>query len=272
MTTLDLPELWDFAGIDLGSFARQVRSVEGADDLPPLRGQNLAIPGLYGRKPFEDEFDERTLGLVIDFHAVDADGVLSEPSEYEQMLANWHAFATAAARRQQQTLGRTRAGVRRIAQARSIEVRVDRTPTHVLRSAVVRFALANPWFYGSDVVDLDRAIAASPTAFALVQPGEISSHRAAFDFLGPITNPRVTNTTTGVYVECLVTVGAGEHLIIDCEAFTAELEGINSIGSIRHSGDRRWMVIVPGTNDLSVTGSGVSGATRLTTTFPTPYL
>lgn len=272
MTTIALDERWDFAGIDLATFARHVRSVEGADDLPPLRGEHRAIPGIDGRDPYEDEFDERTLGLVIDFAPADENGALVEPTEYAQMLANWHTFVRVAASRTLQTLGRTRAGVRRTADARVIEIRGEQGPTHVLRTAGVRWALPNPWFYGADVADLARPIAASPTDFTLDHPGQVATHRAVLDFTGPITNPRVTNLTTGVYVECLVAVPAGQNLVLDCEHFTALLNAVNAIGSVRFSGATKWMVLAPGANNLRVTGSAMTAATRLSTTFPTPYL
>lgn len=131
-------------------------------------------------------------------------------------------------------------------------------------------AVDPPYWLGVAVADAARAIAASPTDFTMVHPGTERSHRFVATFVGPIDNPRITNLSTDTYVEVLVSVAAGETLVIDGEAFTAEVDGDSVIGSVRHSGARQWLLFDPGDNDLRVTATTPGGT--LTTTFDPVYL
>ncbi len=88
--------------------------------------------------------------------------------------------------------------------------------------------------------------------------------------LGPLSNPRVTNQGTGWYLECLVTVAAGQNLILDAWAATALNNGVNAIGSVRHSGGMALFQIEPGANTLRVT-TGTTGG-QLTATVQPPYV
>ena len=271
MTTIALPDRWDYAGIDDSTFAQTVISVEGADELPPLRGSNLVVPGIHGRyAPGEDEFDERTITQLLFLHGANEAGGLTEANELIQAQRNLERAAKSALDRTLKPLGRTLPdGTRREGLARIIEFSVIPAAGYAGQRMRRRFVLPNPWLYGADVV-VTPAIAASPTAFNLTQPGLVATHRVVFDFTGPIANPRITHLTTGTYVECLVTVAAAAHLIIDGAAFTATNDAINAIGSIRHSGDRRWLVVAPGLNAIEVSASTPGGS--LTTTLRVPYL
>lgn len=131
-------------------------------------------------------------------------------------------------------------------------------------------AVEPPYWLGVEVVDAVRAIAASPTDFTMVHPGTERSHRFTATFDGPISNPRITNLTTDTYVEVLVDVAAGEILVVDGLAFTAEVDGDSVIGSVRHSGARQWLLFDPGDNDLRVTATAPGGT--LTTSLEPVYL
>lgn len=127
-----------------------------------------------------------------------------------------------------------------------------------------------PYWRGAEIVDLNRAIATSPTDFVLANPGTERTHEIVLELAGPITNPRVTNTTNDVYVEVLVAVATGETLVIDGKAFTALRGATNDIGSLRHSGARQWLFLEPGNNSIRVTRTAGTGT--LTTRFRPVYL
>lgn len=127
-----------------------------------------------------------------------------------------------------------------------------------------------PYWRGAEVVDLDRAIAASPTDFTLANDGNERTHEIVFEFTGPLTNPRVTNLTNGIYVEALVALGAGEILTIDGSSFTVDIDGTNAIGSLRHSGSRLWMLLEPGDNSMRITATAAGGSA--TSRFRPAYL
>ena len=93
-------------------------------------------------------------------------------------------------------------------------------------------------------------------------------------FTGPISNPRLTNLTidagASFYVEALVTVASAKVLVIDCGAFTAANDGVNAIGSLRHSGAFEFFRLQPGANSLRVTATSPGGS--LAIAYSPPYI
>jgi len=272
MTTIALaPDRWTFDGTDLSSYAFMVRSVDGGEDLPELRGDDIAVPNLPGRLYAPKLADRRRFALALHVTPMNASGTLTEPTQARQAQANLDALRLLFGRPGRRSLVHTLPdGSSRTAQAEVVRFQsvTPQAGRHAW-AAVVDFQLADPYFYGSAVVDSARSTAASPTDFAFVNPGTVRTNGIVLDFVGPISNPRVTNQTNGLYVECLVTVASATHLIIDCAKFTAENDGLTAIGSIRHSGDFRWLILEPGSNSLRVTSTSPGGT--LTTTATAPY-
>ena len=272
MTTIAVQaDRWLFDSTDLSTYSVIVQKVGDAEDLPGLRGDDIAVPNLPGRRWAPKLPDSRRFTLAMWVSDMDAAGTVTAPSAPEQAQANLDALRTLFARPGLRALAHVLpGGSTRTAQAEVVGVQVAEPNggrlSHIL---MVDFALPDPYFYASSVVDSARAIAASPTDFTLTHPGSVRTNRVTFDFVGPISNPRVLQTTSGIYVECLVTVASAKHLIIDCERFTATNDGVLAIGSIRHSGDFRWMVIEPGAQTLRVTATSPGGT--LTTTAYAPY-
>lgn len=120
-------------------------------------------------------------------------------------------------------------------------------------------AMDPPYWRGVEVADLARAFPASPTNYTLTNPGNERTHEITFEIAGPVTNPRVTALTSGIYVEALLVVPAGQTLVIDGRAFTALLNGVQAVGSIRHSGARQWMLLEPGANSMRLTATTPGG-------------
>ena len=277
MTTLAVQaDRWTFAGTDLSTYATMVRTLDNVEDFSPLRGEDLAVPNLPGRRWKPKLPDSRRVGLGLLITDMNASGGLTEASVQAQAQANLDSLRTIFAKPGLFALvhvlpdGSSRTAMAEVSDFRATEQRGRRQAF----LAVVDFTLADPYFYGADLVDVDRVIAASPTTFSLVNPGSARTSGVVLDFEGGsggggIANPRFTNTTNGLYVECLVTVAPGEHLIVDCKAFTAANNGVYAIGSIRHSGDFRWMILEPGTNAISVSATAPDGL--LTSTVDIPY-
>lgn len=272
MTTLAIsPDRWAFDGTDLSSYALLLSAPADTEDLPGLRGEDVAVPYLPGRRWAAKLPDSRRLSLALLVTDQAVGGGLTLPDGRQQFQANLDGLRSVLAKPGRRSLVHYLAdGTSRTAQAECLGLQVGETfGNREGVVAVADFMLADPYFYGTAVVDSARSIAASPTDFTLTHPGSARTNRILLDFLGPIANPRVTQQTTGIYVECLVTVASGKHLLIDCEKFTATNDGAQAVGSIRHSGDFRWMILEPGANSISVTASSPGGS--LTTTAQTPY-
>lgn len=273
MTTQQLSsERYTFGGVDFSSLAVLTRAVEGADDLPQLRGEDAPFTGMAGRRPLGKLPDSKTFTIGL---WVMGDDPVTEPTTATKTRATLDALLAVLVLRVQQALVRYMPdGSTRTAMAEVVSIGQFEDPASgELIGLAVEFLLADPWWYAAAVLVPDPdpiTIAASPTAVSLAHPGSVPTHRISIDLVGPLSNPRITNTTTGGYVECLVTVAAGTHLVIDCEAYTALNDGANAIGSIRHSGGFPFLELVPGTNDLEITATDLGGTFQLT--FEPPYL
>ena len=108
-----------------------------------------------------------------------------------------------------------------------------------------------------------------------LSPNNIGTARAeklTIDILGPLANPTILNQTNGLSLTINATVAAGTHCIVDTGAFTCMNNGVNSIGSIVHSGADVFMALEPGVNTLQVSGAVATGATLVTVSFAPPFV
>lgn len=266
--TIAVPHRYSFGGLEFNTLARHVVALEG-EGLRPVRGDNYVIPGLAGRRWARKGDDETRFGLTLyvgawgdDGAPLSGSGAADAQTNIDELLAQ-----LGASRRLVLPLVHTLPDASvRTAQAEAVSCDVNRLSSEAA-IAVVDFLLHDYW-YGATVVDGPRAIASS-TSWTLAHPGTVRGHRAVLEWTGPISNPRLTNDTNGVYVETLVTVPSGELLVVDCEAFTAELDGANAIASVRHEGEFAFMMLEPGDNALRATATAYGGTLELT--FRPPY-
>ncbi len=95
-----------------------------------------------------------------------------------------------------------------------------------------------------------------------------------YALLGPIVNPSISNTTRGetLYFDAL-TVNAGETLIVETRpgARSAMVAGTDVAGSIRWS-DSVYPRLSAGSNTVTFTGGGTTGATLLTLYWRNAYI
>ena len=261
-------------GLELTTYRYQVRTISGLDAHPDVRGSDVEVPSMPGRRPQPRVDDTRLLayGLWITNLTEDGDLAATEELQDAQYRANLELL--------QRTLGKRHAqvvlqrilgdGTTLTANGWSLGLEDLEHPVRKeLKGATARIQLPDPYFYGATVEELALPIAASPTDWTLHHPGTARGHRARFEITGPASNPRIANLTTGWYVEALVTLAAGELLTIDADAFTADVDGTNAIGSLRHSGGFAWIAIDPGDNDMRLTSGDLGGT--LTATFEPPY-
>lgn len=267
MTNLALPERWTFGGYDLSSYAVVAGGNVGADEFPPLRGDNPPFTGLSGRQFLAKLDDSRRIGLALFVLSTDASGAITG-SPSQQARANLDALYKILAARTQAQLVRTLPdGSTRQALAEVVAVNnVGDPANHEIFPLTVQFELADPLFYGTAVVDSARSTASSPTNFSMTNPGNIRMRNIKFDFTGPITNPRVTNNTTNEYVEYIGVVASTKHLILDAQLWTATNDGADVQGAIGHSGAVAMLEVDPGSNSFTVTAGTPGGSLTSTLT------
>jgi hypothetical protein len=265
MTNLAMPERWRFKTVDLSTYAVLVRKVDGVDELPDLRGENIVVPAITGRRWARKRMDQKRLTLAVWVTSADAAGGLTEPTNARQTRANLDSLHALFSGRTAGALVRVMPdGSERTASAEVVSVgNIEDDYAGQALGLTVDFLLADPVFYGA-AVNPSQAIAASPTNFTLTNAGSAPTHRQVLTFTGPIANPRLINLTidagAAFYVEALVTVASAKLLVIDCSAFTATNDGVNAIGSLRHSGAFEFFRLEPGANSLRVTATSPGGS------------
>lgn len=267
MTTLGFVERYTFDGYDLADYATGVHAVDGVDDFPTLRGDSPPKSGLPGRTALGGLLDSREIQLSLYVSPWDPAGAVPADQRVG-MRTNLDAlYAILDPHRGQKLL--TRRMPDATVRSASAQVRaVMEFPTKArqrLKFLVATFELADPYWYGATTTGPgSTATPASPTAFSFTNPGKVRAHRLLIDFTGPITNPRLTNLTTGAWVQFTGVVASTKHLLIDAYAFTATNDGANVEGLITQGSTVPFMDLAPGVNSMQVTASSPGGSVLVT--------
>lgn len=84
--------------------------------------------------------------------------------------------------------------------------------------------------------------------------------RPVATIVGPCVNPIVTNADTGEFVQCIITLGSTDSLVIDFDARTVELNGESRYST--KTSDSTWWDLAPGTTEVHFTANAfTTGAT-----------
>lgn len=267
-------EWWSIDGESLHQYGWSVATVGGSRyDLPARRGENIRVayrPGALHRPKLADQ---RVVQLIMWLTGTDpaTGGAVADPT------LRWNDSWDFLRRLVWKPDGA------QVTLTRRWRLTVDGAPTLVEASALAEIAdsmapamtgrtrsdftmtllLADPYYYGGQVttpIPLD-----TPTS--VVNRGhDIAAHNGVqVDLIGPLTNPRLTNSTPNpdVWVQ-LDTVPAGQTVTLDVGAFTAtRSDGANVINDIVHSGSRWWMGLLSGANTLTLTADSGTGSAVL---------
>lgn len=259
---------WSFRGFPLNRSDIRVRAMTGPLSVPPSRGSDFLTMGTTGQLWVRKIADSRRIGLEL---------LLTGVYRPDSISAYLDSLAVLFADRSQGQLvhyhpdGSIRTALAEVADWSPAD---SKSNIGALYVGIADFLLTDPWFYTPAVV-VTGSIPTSGSTLAVANPGTAypcgPQGTLTLDLLGPVVDPVITNAANGVSVTVNVTVASGKHLIIDCAKWTALNDGVNAIGSVQHSGALPFMVLQPGSNVLTVTGTGITGATALTVTFTPPY-
>lgn len=264
------PDCWSYAGTDLSTLARFVMQVTGADDLPAIRGDNLTVPGAEGLRRAPKMWGSRTVSLVLWVGPLTATGTLRNANQRIGARQNLDDLMALFSQHREASLVHTMPDTTtRTAQAEVVKLD-SAVATGEVWTLGVDLLLADPFFYGPPAT-FTKAIPTTGVTKSVDNTGTYRTSHLTLDFLGPITNPRVT-LPSGAYLQVSVAVPAAQHLIIDCVAFTALLNGVSVIGSVIHAADTPFLVLETGTTVLTLTGTGLSGATSLSLVVTPPFV
>lgn len=111
--------------------------------------------------------------------------------------------------------------------------------------------LLDPYWFASSATTLSAITgSATPTI-----TGDVSTRSITLTFSGVSAVQRLTNSTTGQWVEVLGNSGAAT--VLDCTALTATRSSVSVAGDVAHNASfDDWMNLPVGSNSLTLTGGG----------------
>lgn len=143
----------------------------------------------------------------------------------------------------------------------------------------VDFNLADPFFYGAQeayTLPYNTVFGINNLGDSVVgfgQPSGLGGVPFTVRLTGPLTNPTLTNSTTGVSVTVSYTITAGRYCTLDIPNYTAYDDlGGNHLGVVSHAGARPWMILAEGNNSLKLTSTNVADSGSATVTYRPGYL
>lgn len=267
-------EYWSINGVSLHEYGWSVATVGGSRyDLPPRRGSNIVLAKRPGQVHRNKTVDARTIDLIMWCLGVDPTTGNASPDPTLQWNNNWDYLRRAVwhplgstvdlTRRWYLTVDSVKTLVTATAQAEIADSMAPSMTGRHRAEFTMRLLLADPFFYGPEIVE---TFSVGETISVLNAGHDIAAYgNFHIDLVGPLTNPRLTNTSfePDVYVQFNMAIPSGVTIRLSVPDFTARtIEGyeitgvVNLTTNVTHSGARFWMGLYPGINSLTLSGSG----------------
>ncbi len=114
----------------------------------------------------------------------------------------------------------------------------------------IGFRAANPALLGAD-----QSVTITTASADVNNPGTASASPVV-TIAGAITNPVITNVTTGQTLGLTMAVGTGESVIVDCERFKATKAGVSVVSALGDAFLTGGFRLEPSVNAITVAGTG----------------
>lgn len=273
-------EMLEIDGFNCRTEAYNASTRTGRYSMPPLRGDNLVLPGRSGSVPVLGRpFDEGVGALAVWVTGRNPDGTFPASmsamrTQFETNMAKFQRLFTRAHKLSTIRSGQPDGSIRR-ALVQWVEWDEPEVTAGGTRAEwAIGYTIPNV-FWEDDTATTQSSTANSslPKPFDLTSFANMTGviEDAVIDVVGPITNPRVTDKETGTYVEYTGTVGSGSTWSIDVAAATSKVGASSVMANTKHVGGYRLLIIPSnfGTADtprLELTGSAGGATTQLKVT------
>lgn len=276
-------EYWSVDGVSLHQYGWSVATVGGSRyDVPTRRGENIKLAYRPGEVHRNKIVEPRVISLIMWMTGTDPANGNAADDPMVQWNDNWDYLRRlfykpggeqiTLTRRWKLTISGSPTLLAADAEAELADALNPKMTGRFRNEFSVDLLLADPFFYGAQETE----------TFALSTPNtvtnaghEIAAHNhMEVDFIGPLTDPRLTNATPApdVWVQYTGSIASGQTLRLSIPNFTATRvsDSANLIAGISHSGTRHWMALAPGNNSLTLTASAGSGSAELR--YRPPYI
>lgn len=102
--------------------------------------------------------------------------------------------------------------------------------------------------------------------------GDIPTYPIGISIFGPVNSPKITNTTTGEYIQVNVNLGSSSNNLViqyDKDSLSVELDGVSVLNQVTTAST--YFKIHPGSNIFSLTGSSISTGAYAIVSFRDAY-
>jgi hypothetical protein len=271
---------FSFNGFNFGgtNSVYQILDVDGLESLPDLRVQDDNRGFNDGMFTGRDFYSGRTLVFTINIFAGNGYSAQQNLNLLQNALNPVQQLTTSNGLLQWQ-LSVTDNLQRITARVRSRKVVIDPEYTFGFIRAQITFFAPDPKYYddAATTITLNPLTAAGgrtysktfsysygasiPNLFTVTNNGWATTNPTV-TVVGPVTNPSITNTTTGQYLTVNVTLGSSDSLVFDLENKNITLNG-SSARNLLTTGSQ-WFGAPSGITQFSF--SGVSGSSGTTAT------
>lgn len=254
---------WDIDGTSLSQICWQVKTLgDGRSSVPKYRGEDTVMAYRPGARHEEKGIDSRVLSLQmwVNDQTIDASAYTSRDQEYEKNLRTLRSLFWKDDGAEFVVTKRWREGGSVKSATALASLASDLAPAMIgpyAGSLGVDLLMANPWFYEAQ----QTATLVKDTPQVVVNGGDArtTGYGGTIEFIGPLTNPKITNGT--IWVQVGLAIATGDKVTLDLWDWTAvrDGDGANVIGAVTHSGARQWLPLAKGNNTLELTATSGTG-------------
>lgn len=269
-------------GVRLDNYAYGITTRTGWDSTPGLAGENFSIPGRDGEVWRAKDYGTGRLVLELFVAGSDADNAIPAGSTADRTFRNnMDALLGIFGKRsglitvdKEMEDGSVRRNFAEVGTVITPEY-IDGAP---LATMTVELVFPDPLWRATTATTVEPAgSATSPRTIALTGLAGITAPitDATLLFVGPATNPRITDATSGNWIQYTGTLGAGSVWRVNCATFTSEVgsalgytggSASTVIANTTFNPGPRFLSITPGaslTPSLTISGSGFSSDTTV---------
>lgn len=248
MATLGL----EIDGMNMRTSAWNVSTQTGRFSLPAGRGDDLILPGRDGTVFVPNKPLEAGIGVLsVWVTGANSNGTFpatqtlrqaqfkTNMAQFQRMFMRRHKLSTI---RSTQPDASVRQALVQWVDWQEPEIQAEGTRAQW----TIGFSIPSVfWQDESDTTQQTAANSTLPKTLSLSSFDNMTGFitDAVLSVTGPITNPRITDSETGQYVEYIGTVSGSEVWTIDCGAFTSLKNAVNVLSSTRHAGGYRFLTV-----------------------------
>ena len=279
---------FSFNGFNFGGAGSvyQILEVDGLESLPDLRVQDDNRGFNDGMFTGRDFYSGRTLLFMLNIFAGNGNSAQQNFNLLQNALNPVQQLTTSNGLLQWQ-LGATDSVQRLTARVRSRKAIIDPEYTFGFIRAQITFFAPDPKYYDdtATTITLNPLTAAGgrtfnksfsynygaaiPNLFTVTNNGWATTN-PSITVVGPVTNPTITNTTTGQFLTVNVTLGSSDSLVFDLENKNITLNG-SSARNLLATGSQ-WFGAPSGSTQFSFTGVSGSSGTTATIVYRNAYV